>query len=147
VATRVSRRYGTGRILAWSMVLHSASGLGILFAPTFPAAVVLAATMASYGFFFAWYNICSSAVRQEHMPITDQAVIVGAYRTVTWGVIPISVFVGGAAVTLLAQSYTIHTAVTITMACATVIGISSYLPLRSMQSLLTRTKQTEELVS
>jgi MFS family permease len=144
VATRVSRRYGTGRVLAWSMVLHSASGLGILFAPTFPAAIVLALTMASYGCFFAWYNICSSAVRQEHMPLTDQAVIVGAYRTVTWGVIPVSVFVGGAVVSLLAQTYSIHTAVTITMACATVIGISSYIPLRSMQSLLTR---TEELVS
>jgi MFS family permease len=147
MATRMSKRYGTGRVLAWSMVLHSASGLGILFAPTFPAAVVLALTMASYGWFFAWYNICSSAVRQEHMPITDQAVIVGAYRTVTWGVIPISVFVGGAVVSLLARSVDIHAAVTITMACATVIGISSYIPLRSMQSLLTRTKQTEELVS
>jgi MFS family permease len=148
VAPRVSRRFGTGRILCWSMVLHSASGLGILFAPTLPAAVVLALTMGSYGCFFAWYNICSQAVRQEHMPVADQAVIVGAYRTVTWGVIPISVFTGGAIVSLLAAHMDIHAAVTVTMACATVIGISSYIPLHSMQSLLAGTPaRAEELVS
>jgi MFS family permease len=148
VAPRVSRRYGTGRILAVSMVLHSASGLGILFAPAVPAPVVLALTMGSYGCFFAWYNICSQAVRQQHMPVADQAVIVGAYRTVTWGVIPLSVFVGGAVVSLLASSMDIHAAATITMVCATVIGISSYIPLHSMQSLLERASaRTEELVS
>ena len=146
VAPRVSRRFGTGRILAWSMVLHSASGLGVLFATSAPAPVVLALTMASYGWFVAWYNIWSSAVRQEHMPVADQAVITGAYRTVTWGVIPVSVFVGGAVVSLLARSMDIRTAVTVTMVCATVIGISSYLPLRSMQSLLERSR-TKELVA
>jgi MFS family permease len=146
LAPKVTRWLGKGRMLAWSMVLHSASGLGILFATALPAPVVLALTMASYGCFFAWYNICSQAVRQEHMPVADQAVIVGAYRTVTWGVIPVSVFVGGTVVSLLAQSVDIHTAVTITMVCATVIGISSYVPLRSMQSLLERSR-TEELVS
>jgi hypothetical protein len=42
----------------------------------------------------------------------------------------------------------IHAAVTITMACATVIGISSYIPLHSMQSLLDRApERAEELVS
>lgn len=148
VAPRVSRRFGKGRILAWSMVLHSASGLGILLAPTLPAAVVLALTMGSYGCFFAWYNICSQAVRQEHMPVADQAVIVGAYRTVTWGVIPVSVFVGGTVVSLLAANLGIHTAVAVTMVCATVIGISSYIPLHSMQSLLERTPaRAEELVA
>jgi MFS family permease len=148
VAPRVSRRYGTGRILAVSMVLHSTSGLGILFAPALPTPLVLALTMGSYGCFFAWYNICSQAVRQEHMPVADQAVIVGAYRTVTWGVIPLSVFVGGAVVSLLAAHLDIHAAATITMVCATVIGISSYIPLHSMQSLLERpSARTEELVS
>ena len=150
IAPRVSRRHGTGRVLAWAMVLHSASGLGVLFAssdtPLAPAPVVLALTMASYGWFFAWYNICSAAVRQQHMPVADQAVITGAYRTVTWGVIPVSVFAGGVIVSLLARSMDIRTAATVTMVCATVIGISSYLPLRSMQSLLERSR-TEELVA
>jgi MFS family permease len=145
---RMTRRFGTGRVQAWSMVLHSASGLGILLAPTLSAAAVLALTMASYGWFFAWYNICSQSVRQQHMPVADQAVIVGAYRTVTWGVIPISVFVGGAVVSLLAAHMDIHAAVTITMACATVIGIASFIPLHSMQSLLDRaSRRDEELVS
>ncbi len=47
IAPKVSARYGKGRILAWSMVLHSASGLGVLFATAAPAPVVLALTMAS----------------------------------------------------------------------------------------------------
>ncbi len=80
------------------------------------------------------------------MPVADQAVITGAYRTVTWGVIPISVFAGGGIVSLLARSMDIRTAATVTMVCATVVGISSYLPLRSMHALLERSR-TKELVA
>jgi hypothetical protein len=104
---------------------------------------VLALTMSAYGAFFAWYNICSQAVRQEHMPLADQAVIVGAYRTITWGAIPVSVFVGGAVVSLLAQQFAILDAVKITMVAGTLIGISSFIPLSGMQSLLDRARKTE----
>lgn len=136
LAPRVSRRVGSGRMLALSMVAHSASGLGLLAIPRFPGAVVLALTLASYGFFFAWYNINSAAVRQARVPIADQAVIHGAYRTVTWGVIPISTFAGGWIVATLARNMDILYAAKYTLLAATVIGIFSIIPLAGMQKLL-----------
>jgi MFS family permease len=136
VAPRVSQRIGSGNMLGLSMVCHSASGLGLLFVPRFPAPVVLALTLGSYGFFFAWYNINSASVRQARAPIKDQAVIHGAYRTITWGIIPVSTIVGGWAVTSLTPSLGILDAAKYTMAVATVIGISAIIPLASMQRLL-----------
>jgi MFS family permease len=129
VAPAVSRRVGRGRILGASMVLHSASGLGLLAVPHFPAAIVIGLTLASYGLFFTWYNINSQSVRQARAPIRDQAVIHGAYRTVTWGIIPVSTFFGGLIVTTLAHHMSILSAAKITMLVATVIGISSIIPL------------------
>jgi MFS family permease len=136
LAPYVSRRLGSGRLLAISMVAHSASGLGVLALPHFPGAIVLGLTLASYGFFFAWYNINSQSVRQARAPIKDQAVIHGAYRTITWGVIPISTFVGGWIVTRLTASMDVLSAAKIAMVAATVIGISSLIPLAGMQRLL-----------
>ncbi|MGE5827584.1 MAG: MFS transporter [Micromonosporaceae bacterium] len=136
LASRVSRRVGSGRMLALSMVAHSASGLGLLAIPRFPGAVVLALTLASYGFFFAWYNINSAAVRQGRLPIRDQAVVHGAYRTITWGVIPISTFVGGWVVSSLAGHMDVLYAAKYTLLGATVIGLSSIIPLAGMQRVL-----------
>lgn len=135
-ATRVSNRLGSGRLLGLSMVCHSASGLGILAVPQFPGAVVLALTLSSYGFFFSWYNINSAAVRQARVPIAEQTIIHGAYRTITWGVIPVSTFAGGVVVSFLAQNLSILDAAKFTMLAATVIGISSIVPLAGMQRLL-----------
>jgi MFS family permease len=136
VASRVSQRIGSGRMLALSMVAHSASGLGLLAVPRYPAALVLALTLTSYGFFFSWYNINSAAIRQARIPVQDHAVIHGAYRTITWGVIPVSTFAGGLVVALLAQRLDILDAAKSTMLVATVIGISSIIPLAGMQRLL-----------
>jgi hypothetical protein len=120
------------------MVLHSLSGLGILATTTFPPALVLGATLASYGFFFSWYNICSQSVRQARIPTKDQAVIYGAYRTVTWGVIPISTLVGGTVVTLLSRNHDILHAALIAMTAATLVGTSAFIPLGGLQRLLDR---------
>nr|BFE57092.1 hypothetical protein GCM10020063_016180 [Dactylosporangium thailandense] len=136
VAPAVSRRAGPARMMAWAMPLHSACGLGILAMGLGPPAVVLGATLAAYMFFFAWYNICSQSVRQARMPIADQAVIYAAYRTVTWGVIPLSAFAGGLVVTVLAHSMDIRAAVTATMLGGTVIGLSAFLPLAPVQPML-----------
>jgi MFS family permease len=141
LAPAVSRRLGPGRMLGLSMVAHSAAGLGILAVPRYSAAIVLCATLTLYGFFFAWYNINSQSVRQAHVPIADQAVIHGAYRTVTWGVIPISAFVGGLVVTELSSQIGILDAAKYTMVAATVIGISSIIPLAGMQRLLDATPE------
>jgi MFS family permease len=136
LAPRVSARLGSGRMLALSMVCHSASGLGLLALTSFRAPVVLALTLASYGFFFSWYNINSAAVRQRRVPVGEQAVIHGAYRTITWGAIPISTFVGGWLVSVLAGQLNILDATRYTMLAATVVGISSIIPLAGMQKLL-----------
>jgi MFS family permease len=136
LATRVSNRVGSGRMLGLSMVAHSASGLGLLAVPRFPAPVVLALTLASYGLFFAWYNINSASVRQARAPIKDQAVIHGAYRTITWGIIPVSAFVGGWVVSVLVGPLGVLDAAKYTMLASTVIGISAIIPLWTMQRLL-----------
>ncbi|PZS36541.1 MAG: hypothetical protein DLM59_00990 [Pseudonocardiales bacterium] len=136
VAPKVSRRMGAGRMQAWSIFLHSACGLGILAAPAFPPAIVLAITLAFYGAFMTWYNVCSQSVRQVRMAVKDQAVIYAAYRTVTWGVIPISAFVGGWAVTLLTPHFAVLDAAKIVMVGGTVIGMFAYLPLSGLQRLL-----------
>jgi len=136
VASRVDVWLGTGRMQGLAMVLHSLSGLGILATLWLPAAPVLAVTLGLYGLFFAWYNICSQSIRQRHMPTEDQAVIVGAYRTVTWGVIPISVFVGGCLVTALDVRLDLLHAALSAMAAATLIGVSAWVPLSRLQPLL-----------
>ncbi len=136
LAPRVSARLGSGRMLGLSMVAHSAAGLGILAVPGLPAAAVLCVTLSCYGFFFAWYNINSQSVRQARAPLRDQAVIHGAYRTVTWGVIPISAFVGGWVVSALTPAMGVLDAAKFTMVAATLIGISSIIPLARMQRLL-----------
>jgi MFS family permease len=138
VAPSVSRRVGPARMMSWAMPAHSACGLGILAMGLAAPAVVLAVTLAAYMFFFAWYNICSQSVRQARMPIADQAVIYAAYRTVTWGVIPISAFTGGLAVTLLSHATDIRTAVTATMLAGTVVGLSAFIPLSPVQPMLER---------
>jgi MFS family permease len=136
LAPRVSRRIGSGNMLGLSMVCHSLSGLGLLLLGVLPAAVVLTLTLTSYGFFFAWYNINSAAVRQGRVPIREQAIIHGAYRTVTWGAIPVSTFVGGWIVSTLAAHMDVRHAAMWSMVGATVIGVAAIVPLAGMQRLL-----------
>jgi MFS family permease len=135
-ATRVSRQIGSGSMLGLSMVAHSLSGLGIIAAPRYPAVAVLALTLSSYGFFAAWYDINSASIRQARVPIRDQTVVHGAYRTITWGVIPVSAFVGGWVVSGLARQMPILDAAKYTMLVATVIGVSAIIPLARLQRLL-----------
>jgi MFS family permease len=136
LAPRVSRRVGAGTMLGLSMVAHSLSGLGLLLLGALPATVVLTLTLSSYGFFFAWYNINSSAVRQGRVPVREQAIIHGAYRTLTWGAIPVSTFVGGCVVSVLARHTSVYHAALWAMVGATVIGVAAIIPLAGMQRLL-----------
>jgi MFS family permease len=136
LAPRASRLIGSGRVLALAMVCHSASGLGLLAVTRHPPVLVMAVTLASYGFFFSWYNINSAAIRQARVPVKDHAVIHGAYRTITWGVIPISTFVGGTVVSQLTPQLGVLSAARNTMLVATVIGIASIIPLATMHRLL-----------
>lgn len=145
VAPRVSRRLGAARMMPVSIFLHSVVGLGILAAPALPPAIVLGATLTLYGIFMVWYNVSTAAVRQARVPSADQAVSHAAFRTVTWGVIPVSVFMGGVIVELLTDSYGILNATKITMVFGTLIGtLFAALPLLPLQGRIDREKAEAE---
>jgi MFS family permease len=144
-AQRVSRRLGPARMMPWSIWLHSVVGLGILAAPAFPPAIVLGATLTLYGIFMVWYNVSCAAVRQARVPSADQAVSHAAFRTITWGVIPVSVFVGGVMVNQLTGGFGILNATKITMVIGTLIGtLFAAIPLSGLQSLINREKAGRE---
>jgi len=138
VAQRVSRLLGPARLIPWSIFLHSLVGLGILATPALPAAWVLGATLTLYGVFMVWYNVSTAAVRQARVPSKDQAVSHAAFRTITWGVIPVSVFVGGILVEALTDRFGVLDAAKITMVFGTLIGtLFAAIPLSRLHSMLT----------
>jgi len=144
-AQRVSRLLGPARMMPWSIWLHSVVGLGILAAPAFPPAIVLGATLTLYGIFMVWYNVSCAAVRQARVPSADQAVSHAAFRTITWGVIPVSVFVGGVMVNQLTGGFGILNATKITMVIGTLIGtLFAAIPLAGLQSLINREEAGRE---
>ncbi|HEX6873973.1 MAG TPA: MFS transporter [Micromonosporaceae bacterium] len=136
---RVSRWLGPARLMPWAIFLHSAVGLGILAAPALPAALVLGATLTLYGIFMVWYNVSTAAVRQARVPASEQAVSHAAFRTITWGVIPLSVFAGGVIVESLTGTFGILDATKITMVFGTLIGtFFAALPLAPLHAMLRR---------
>jgi MFS family permease len=140
-AQRVSNRLGAS-MMAWSIWLHSFVGLGILAAPWLPGAVVLTVTLTLYGIFMVWYNVSCAAVRLARVPTEDQAVSAAAFRTITWGVIPLSVFVGGVLVELLTGSFGVLNATKITMVFGTLIGVFfAAIPLAGLQRLIDRERE------
>ena len=67
-----------------------------------------------------------------------------AFRTITWGVIPISVFVGGVLVEALTDNFGILNATKITMVFGTLIGtLFAAIPLARLQSMIDREKAAE----
>ncbi|MFJ9951830.1 MFS transporter [Kitasatospora sp. NPDC091207] len=136
VAPRISERFGLGRTLAWSLLLHCLVGLGVLAAPALPAGPVIAVTMGCYGFFMSCINVCSAPTRQSRMPDQHQGVMHAAFRTVTWGVIPLAALVGGLAVSLLTGPLGILDAARTVMAGGTLLAALSFLPALRIQPLL-----------
>lgn len=141
VAPRISDRFGTGRTMAWSLLLHCLVGLGVLTAPALPSGPVIAVTMASYGFFMSCINVCSAPTRQSRMTARNQGVMHAAFRTATWGVIPLAALVGGLAVTLLTAPLGILDAARVVMAGGTLLAALSFLPAVGIQPLLDETKR------
>ncbi|OLB63972.1 MAG: hypothetical protein AUI10_13075 [Actinobacteria bacterium 13_2_20CM_2_72_6] len=141
VAPRISDRLGTGRTMAWSLLLHCLVGLGVLAAPALPSGPVIAVTMASYGFFMSCINVCSAPTRQSRMTARNQGVMHAAFRTATWGVIPLAALVGGLAVTLLTGPLGILNAARVVMAGGTLLAAFSFLSAVRIQPLLDETKR------
>ncbi|MFE2726733.1 MFS transporter [Kitasatospora sp. NPDC059327] len=136
VAPRISERFGLGRTLAWSLLLHCLVGLGVLAAPALPAGPVIAVTMGCYGFFMSCINVCSAPTRQSRMSEQHQGVMHAAFRTVTWGVIPLAALAGGLAVSLLTGPLGILDAARTVMAGGTLLAALSFLPALRIQPLL-----------
>ncbi|WP_412543468.1 MFS transporter [Longispora sp. K20-0274] len=151
IAQRVSRLIGPARMSPWSVFLHCAVGLGILAAPALPPALVLGVTLSGYGLFMVWFNISTAAIRQARVPAEDQAVSQAAFRTVTWGVIPLAALLGGAMVEALTGHFGILGATRITMVIGTAVpALVAWIPLAPTQARLDRElaeTQGEELVS
>ncbi|WP_035796887.1 MFS transporter [Kitasatospora mediocidica] len=138
VAPRISERLGLGRTFAWALLLHCLVGLGVLAAPALPAGPVIAVTMGCYGFFMSCINVCSAPTRQARMSAENQGVMHAAYRTVTWGVIPLAALAGGLGVTLLTGPLGILDAARAVMAGGTLLAALSFLPAVRIQALLDR---------
>ncbi|MFJ7243523.1 MFS transporter [Kitasatospora sp. NPDC098652] len=136
VAPRLSRRFGLGRTMAWSLLLHCLVGLGVLAAPALPPGPVIAVTMGCYGFFMSCINVCSAPARQSRMSARNQGVMHAAFRTVTWGVIPLAALVGGLAVSLLTGPLGVLDAARLTMAGGTLLAACSFVPALGLQPLL-----------
>ncbi|MEU4114784.1 MFS transporter [Kitasatospora sp. NPDC028055] len=136
VAPRLSLRFGLGRTMAWSLLLHCLVGLGVLAAPTLPPGPVIAVTMGCYGFFMSCINVCSAPARQSRMSARNQGVMHAAFRTVTWGVIPLAALVGGLAVSLLTGPLGVLDAARLTMAGGTLLAACSFVPALGLQPLL-----------
>ncbi|MEV8633895.1 MFS transporter [Streptosporangium sp. NPDC051023] len=144
VAPKIGDRLGLGRTLAWALLLHCLVGLGILAAPALPAAPVIGVTFGCYGFFMACINVCSAPIRQSRMTADNQGVTHAAFRTATWGVIPLAALVGGTAVTLLTDGLGVLDAARSVMVGGTLLAAFSFLPALGVQPLLDREKRQEE---
>lgn len=138
VAPRISDRLGMGRTMAWGLLLHNLVGLGVLAAPTLSPTLVIAATMACYGFFMSCINVCSAPVRQSRMSEDNQGTMHAAFRTATWGVIPLAALVGGVLVTALIPVLGILDATRVTMVAGTLLAAFSFLPAVTVQPMLDR---------
>jgi MFS family permease len=148
VASKISDRLGTGRTMAWSLLLHCLVGLGVLAAPALPPGPVIAVTLALYGFFMSCINICSAPTRQSRMTAENQGAMHAAYRTATWGVIPLAALVGGSAVTLLTGPLGILDATRVVMVGGTLLAAFSFLSAIRIQPLLDEaTRQREQVLA
>ncbi|WP_035840370.1 MFS transporter [Kitasatospora azatica] len=147
VAPKISERLGLGRTFAWALLLHCLVGLGVLAAPALPAGPVIAVTMGCYGFFMSCINVCSAPTRQLRMSAENQGVMHAAYRSVTWGVIPLAALVGGVAVALLTGPLGIRDAARVAMAGGTLLAAFSFVSAVRIQPLLDAADRQKEQVA
>jgi MFS family permease len=144
IAPKIADRLGTGRTMAWALLLHCLVGLGILAAPALPAGPVIAVTLFCYGFFMSCINVCSAPTRQSRMSAENQGVMHAAFRSLTWGVIPLAALVGGLAVTLLTPALGILEAARWVMAGGTILAAFSFVPVARIQPMLDEAKRHKQ---
>ena len=86
----------------------------------------------------ACINVCSAPIRQSRMSADNQGIMHAAFRTATWGVIPLAALVGGAAVSLLSPHVGILDAARITMVGGTLLAALSFVSAVRVQPALDR---------
>jgi MFS family permease len=123
-----------GPVFVTVMPVLAYRGLGVLAAPALPAGPVIAVTMGCYGFFMSCINVCSAPARQSRMSAQHQGVMHAAFRTATWGVIPLAALAGGLAVSLLTGPLGVLDAARWTMVGGTLLAACSFLPALGIQS-------------
>ncbi|GAA3022724.1 MFS transporter [Streptosporangium longisporum] len=143
-APRIAGRLGLGRTMAWALLLHCLAGVGVLAAPALPPALVIGVTIGFYGFFMSCINVCSAPIRQSRMAAENQGVTHAAFRTATWGVIPLAAFLGGLAVTLLTDDLGVLGATRTVMVAGTLLAALSFLPATRIQPLLDQAERRAE---
>jgi hypothetical protein len=146
LAPRIGARLGLGRTLAFALLAHNLVALGILAAPMLPAAPVIGVTMGAYGFFMACINVCSAPIRQSRMSAHHQGVMHAAFRTATWGVIPLAALAGGAMVSLLSPHVGVLDAARITMVAGTLLAAFSFVSAMRVQPALDAAAEQAQLV-
>ncbi|WP_161962489.1 MFS transporter [Nocardioides speluncae] len=144
VAPRLGDRFGLGRTFAYALLAHNLVALGILLAPTLPPALVIGMTIGCYGFFMSCINVCSAPIRQSRMTADNQGVMHAAFRTATWGVIPVAALAGGALVSVLTPSLGVLDAARVTMVAGTLLAALSFLSAVRVQPLLDRAAGPDE---
>jgi MFS family permease len=146
-APRIGARLGLGRTLAFGLLLHNLVALGVLTAPTVPPSLAIAVTMGCYGFFMSCINVCSAPIRQSRMRAENQGVMHAAFRTATWGVIPLAALTGGWVVSTLTPHLGVLDAARVTMAAGTLLAALSFVAALRIQRLLDRAAVDTQLVA
>lgn len=140
VAAPVARRLGLGRALVAAMVVACAASLAIPFAggPPIVAAGLLAAVFFVEGFGVAISVVHVVSIRQAVTPDDGLAKMNGAYRTLTYGAIPLGALLGGFLAESIGLRATIAVAAVI-IAAAPLWVIRSPIPgIRSLDEAIER---------
>ena len=90
-------------------------------------------------------NVCSAPIRQARMSVNNQGIMHAAFRTATWGIIPLAALTGGLLVTLLTPSMGVLDAARVTIAAGTLLAACSFLSAIRVQPLLDREAAASEL--
>lgn len=93
VAPKLSKRYGRGVVLAWSISLTSVFQLGMGLSPDVYVFIVFDLLV---GFVIAGWNVLLMSVYHSLIPNEVFGRVHGARRTVVWGLMPIGAVIGGA---------------------------------------------------
>lgn len=80
------------------------------------------------------------------MTADNQGVMHAAFRTATWGIIPLAALAGGFAVTLLTGPLGILDATRVVMAGGTLLAALSFLPALGIQPVLDEARRQRERV-